>query len=581
MANQVESLRDLRSRKKAAEAQQKVIDQVAPGLPETSQSNSDSNADLLVGTEMVAEAVEQGNTELRQIAQNTGEIKDVVAAGELVAEETSVSNQHLANIASGTREAVVKLSAFAERLKSSFGQSDESGTSPDIAPVVASSDSAARIVNDDVPTPENPMLNYLKTISDNMEKVLAKAEKQETEDKKPESKPVNEEDVTTIIDRLGDRIIKSVDSGFKKSINVADSIASMLFKYSITAALNAAKMAALILSVIIAVDVLMRHIQHWTQMFQDNYAEFKEQLGAFATPFENIHSVITDLVNYFKSDEYLKMFERLAKGAFDQMTYIVDMMMLGLAKLGATILRALGFNDQADTIESAALTRASSNSGYVMSENEKEVVGRVEKRNAEEAAKESEVSWWEGKKREWDGKEKETPEERDRRVKRENIAANTTTQQFGEFKNFQTQIAHVGETARKNETSPELLAKHKELLAVRTKEVEVAHKSGKLTDDAYKQLQVDIQEQSKLMDAKGQSISARAKTEVVKAAPSEDVARVNQVEQEERRVEAARESRRAEATQINTQANVVNTNNQTYVQAPRTSSPGPGIGNHL
>ncbi|QBX32878.1 hypothetical protein Asfd1_252 [Aeromonas phage Asfd_1] len=206
MAKEVESLRDLRSRRKAGEAQQKVIDQIsASTLPSTQEASG--NEDLLAGTEMVAEAVEQGNSELRQISQNTDGIKDAVAAGELIAEETSVSNQKLAEIAessSGTREAVTKLSAFAARLKSSFGQSEDGESGIEQAPIVSnSSESASRIVNDDVQAPTNPMLDYLKNISDNMNKVLAKVEKQKEESENPETKPANEEDVKTIIDRLG------------------------------------------------------------------------------------------------------------------------------------------------------------------------------------------------------------------------------------------------------------------------------------------------------------------------------------------------------------------------------------------
>ncbi|QBX32879.1 baseplate hub subunit tail length determinator [Aeromonas phage Asfd_1] len=316
-------------------------------------------------------------------------------------------------------------------------------------------------------------------------------------------------------------------------------------------------------------------------MFQDNYAELKEQLGAFATPFENIHSIITDLVSYFKSGEYMKMFERLVKGAFSQMSYLVDMIMLGLAKLGATILRAMGADEKADSLESAAVTRAASNSGYIMNDEEKEMVGRVAKRNAEEKASKADVNFIEQGWNNFIGKESETPEQRDRRAKQAEIAKNTTAAQFGEYENFRAQIEHVGETASKNETSPELLEKHKELLVSRTKEIEMAHKNGKLTDDAYSQLQTDIQDQSKLLEEKSQSISARAKTENIKTAPSEDVGRVNNVEQEERRVENAKQARQAEQTNINSQTSVVNTNNQTVVQAPRTSSPGPGIGNHL
>ncbi|MGR2462245.1 hypothetical protein ACUX4R_25495, partial [Salmonella enterica] len=272
-----------------------------------------------------------------------------------------------------------------------------------------------------------------------------------------------EENVERAIDRIGDRIVSSVDNGFKKTISVADSISSMLFKYTLTAVLNFAKMAALVLSLIMTFDVLSRHFTHWTKMFDENYAEFKDQLGSLATPFENVHGVITDLMNYFKSDEYTKMFVRLAEGAFDQMKYMVNMMMVGLAKLGATILRALGADEKADSLEASAISVAASEVGYTPSKEEEEVIGRVRKREAEDANN-TEANWFEKQWRKVNGEDEETPDEKEKREKRMEIAKNTTAEQFGRYDVLSGKINHVGVTAKKNETSPELLNKHRELL---------------------------------------------------------------------------------------------------------------------
>lgn len=563
MAKDNSSLRDLRNRRKAME--NKPAETPAPLPPDMTNVEA--------GQELVAETIEQGNQELRRIGDNTSGIQDVAAATELGAEATENSNAILSSIDDTGKKTFGKLSEFAERLKSAFNTEVEN------APIKtsSSSDQVIQIINEAQDEPENPMLGYLKTISDDIKRLNAKSNDDKTPNV-PESKPDKDDEMKTLIDRIGDQIVKSVDSGFKRTVNVADSISSMLFKYTITAALNFMKIAALLLSMLIAYDVLSRHISHWTQMFQEQYAEFKETLGSLATPFTNLHGIITDLVNYFKSDEYFKMFTRLAEGAFDQISYVVQMMMVGLAKLGAGILRALNANEAADSLEASAISLATESVGYTPSKEEEATIGRVRKRQAEEAANDDGISYFE-KGRRWLNNEVEmTPEEVEAQERRKSIAANTTDAQFGKHDVLSRKIAHVGVEAEKNETSAEMLGKHRELLASRDSDVESAMKNKEITDESYKQLKVEIERQREFLNEHEKTLLQPKAA--LKAVPEAEISTVDSINKEERRIEASREARKEAVSNNNTQANIVRNNNQTLVQAPRTSSPGPGIGNH-
>ncbi|MFP9202837.1 hypothetical protein ACLI2R_17050, partial [Enterococcus faecalis] len=61
-----------------------------------------------------------------------------------------------------------------------------------------------------------------------------------------------------------DKLTKTVDFGFKKSISITDKISSMLFKYTVSAAIEAAKMTAMILAVVVGIDLLMIHFKYWS-----------------------------------------------------------------------------------------------------------------------------------------------------------------------------------------------------------------------------------------------------------------------------------------------------------------------------
>lgn len=564
MATQ-KTLRDLR-RDRQRDSEQSKIKTALENPP-------DNTGDLLAASELISETVEQGNSELRKIVNNTSETENIAAATELSAEATEISNQHLKEISDTSKKTFSKLSEFAEKLKNNFLADVEKNP---ITTTNTSDQTAKKIVEEEEQTPKNnPVLGYLKTISEDIK--FLKNDKPKEEEKEDKVKPDEEENVERAIDRIGDRIVSSVDNGFKKTISIADSISSMLFKYTLTAVLNFAKMAALVLSLIMTFDVLSRHFTHWTKMFDENYAEFKDQLGSLATPFENIHGVITDLMNYFKSDEYAKMFVRLAEGAFDQMKYMVNMMMVGLAKLGATILRALGADEKADSLEASAISVAASEVGYTPSKEEEEVIGRVRKREAEDANN-TEANWFEKQWRKVNGEDEETPDEKEKREKRMEIAKNTTAEQFGRYDVLSGKINHVGVTAKKNETSPELLNKHRELLDDRSNEVEQSYQEGKLTKESYEQLRVEIDKQTKFLAEHEKTLVVP--TAAIKPAPEPEVSTVKSIDKEEKRVESKKQEA-ASQTNYHTKANIVKNQNQTIVQAPRTSSPGPGIGNNI
>ncbi|MGZ7244279.1 hypothetical protein ACXWOQ_09310, partial [Streptococcus pyogenes] len=53
-------------------------------------------------------------------------------------------------------------------------------------------------------------------------------------------------------------LLKATKSGFKASMSITDRIAGMLFKYTVTAVIEAAKTAALLFSIVLGIDVIMK-----------------------------------------------------------------------------------------------------------------------------------------------------------------------------------------------------------------------------------------------------------------------------------------------------------------------------------
>lgn len=111
MATQ-KTLRDLR-RDRQRDSEQSKIKTALENPP-------DNNGDLLAASELISETVEQGNSELRKIVNNTSETENIAAATELSAEATEISNQHLKEISDTSKKTFSKLSEFAEKLKNNF-----------------------------------------------------------------------------------------------------------------------------------------------------------------------------------------------------------------------------------------------------------------------------------------------------------------------------------------------------------------------------------------------------------------------------------------------------------------------------
>jgi len=301
------SLRDMRRRKdlqRSAEKSARTNEGLKDALTDMQQKDyTNTLEDIQASGELNAEISEQSLGEHRkqstEISEQTRSLKDIVAAGELVAENTEISNQRLADINNTLTDGFERISEFAQQLKENF-----SAQLPAVPIPPSPSTETEEVIPDEEPAnqPALSIGDYLKKISDGIVSFI----KPKKEEDKP--KPTSEEEhreaaLQLVLDRL-DSIAKVASKGFNKTINIADDIASMLFKYTVSALINTAKMAALLFALVLGVDILMIHFRHWSKLMETNFGEFESKLGSLSEPMQDSLTALKNMAGYWQNGEY-------------------------------------------------------------------------------------------------------------------------------------------------------------------------------------------------------------------------------------------------------------------------------------
>lgn len=560
----MKNLSDLRQKRKQAKAVSEIS---APSEVDTELHGKVE--DLISVGGMNVDSTNNAVQELRQINSNTG---NGSAAAELNVEESVKTNETLTEINETTKSIYSKLSEFAEKLKDSFK------TELEQAPITPtnSSDSSINIINEPEPPVETNSEKYLKQIVADLSELKNRPRLRPPKPEKDDSQPpaTQDEDVKpknteVVVNRKLSALNESIEAGFDKTISIADEISKMLFKYTVSAALNLAKMAGLILALVLAIDVISIHLKYWGKMFQENFTEFKDRLGSLAKPMADMLTTIKDLSNYWTEGEYQEFVERIGKAVGSATEYLFEGLLLGLGKIFSEALRAMGFNEAADSLEAASIMRAMEKIGYSPDEAETKLVGdrllEKEKAGAKEPSRYEQMMAVSKSQEEVDAQIKEYKElgPQDKNV--------TAEQLFTAFK-LKADIDTAKDIALSNETSPEQHQVFEKEIGNIEQQIIDARQSGKITEHNYKKLERELNTTRIIMDEHKAAIS-NIEPEPVSESP--DTQRTEFISNEQNKQDTPVVVQQPAPQNNNT--NIVNKSSSTYVQAPRTSSPAPGL----
>ena len=539
----------------------------------------DTLDNLQAATEMVAETVEQKSNEV------VGAVEDNTAANELTAENT----QSTADNTQKTYEELQKLNNFSSQMNEKlrgFGVMMERRFG-----VVSKMASGIGAIEEALKKPEQPQTMpqpqpVLPTVPEqpNNENYPTLPKKKPNEDDKKKKKGGLDKDSM-------ENLIKVVRGGFKETVGISNKILGMLFKFTLTAMAEAAKWGAIMLGIVLAIDTIWVHIRHWSKLFEDNFSEFMEQAGEWASPIADILTAVREARDFWTQGEYGEFIVALVKGigeafykTFIQLDRIIT---TGIAK----ILRLIpGMGDYADQLEYGALKSAVAQ-GYTPDERELELMDKVEAEH--EADKYGERTGWTGKARDIgeaigtsikdkvneglvnlgfrDQKDVDA-EKRQEELKREEYQSATPEQRSASRK---IRIKSEGAINNINEVMENLRGdKDKERIDILKKDIEVYRETVQdpnLVESDRTQLERLIEKFDEMYSAKTQT---ELKTKSVPATETEQAKQAAQTEEMQRQA-AAQQLTTNQNTNVNT-TQVYNTHKTIKQGAPTTRIDSPG-----
>ena len=166
-----------------------------------------------------------------------------------------------------------------------------------------------------------------------------------------------------------DKVGGLLKTGFKSSIGVMDKISGMLFKYTATQAIQAAKIAAAIFAIILAVDLIkiywsvwgekiMGKLSEWAEIFKgwwDTFTDWASGFSDFKTAFEGMGANLMEIKNAWTSGDFPGLAKAIGNALLTLGKTISGVLTRTLSSVFAALLRKLGFGDAADDMEAFGL----------------------------------------------------------------------------------------------------------------------------------------------------------------------------------------------------------------------------------
>lgn len=360
-----DSAQDTKSNKLASDANLK-LDSISSQL-ENSQA----------AQELVSDVIESKSNEIISAidkVNNTG--NDIIAGTELMAE----ASEKTTSAVSGLSDKLTKLTdLLSEKLKATSIDAPTTGTSlsavAGAVPVVVvdTPETTTETPNLPVPVPvdNKPDADFLPN------ETPAIGNKPGAADDKKDKK--------SVVDSLKSLVGVS-KTGFTKTISISDRIASMLFKYTVTAAVEAAKMAALILGIVISLDLLIIHFKYWTEkfnmawdLFSKDFTAFSKETGTWGPLLQSIFQSVDKLKAFWEAGDWGGLTMAIVEGIGSVMYNLGELIQLGMSKLTASILRLIpGLSDTADNIEGRALEGFQLRTGAELEDDDQDKVAKYQ-----------------------------------------------------------------------------------------------------------------------------------------------------------------------------------------------------------
>ncbi|AFL47731.1 baseplate hub subunit and tail length [Acinetobacter phage ZZ1] len=306
----------------------------------------------------VTESERQTEASETQVKQNI----DQIVNQKTQIDQGAIGNLSLSEISSNTGEMNIKLAALSERLKEKYEAANDATVD---LPVKAEEPTTSESLSSRI-SPEDTNNNVIPSVV--------------ADDPKPSKDLLESTNEVKGAPSLGpaamivsglQTLTGAVKTGFAKSKSVSDKIAGMLFKYTVTQAVNAAKIALAVFGIILALDLLkmawnawgekiMAKFEEWTQTFSkwwDNFKEWSTYFSDMKYAFEGMQGDLMGIRNAWESGDWPALASAIGTAFVDGIKTLSGIMDRVITKLIATILNKLGFKDTAKSIEAEGLQR--------------------------------------------------------------------------------------------------------------------------------------------------------------------------------------------------------------------------------
>lgn len=371
-------------RKKLIEdmAPQRRAEALASSQNEELSNIADQMKDAQAASEMTAEAIEnKGNQIIGSLNNLDKSIKDVVAGTEITSEaveRVAVNTQATTGAARAISAKISKLTdMLAEKLSSEVKKSPSTQETTTLAALQEAmpiqveqpklEELIARLIPQG-PIPEDAPFLPPPT-----------SPQEESENKKDKDKTKDEAGFKM------DDLLKITKGGFKAVVSVSDKIASMLFKYTVTALANAAKFAAQMFALVLGIDMIQVYFQYFMKQFEAGWKDFNDKFKEWGPILEGLMTFAKNAQTMFSEKNWIGLATAIVKGMVSLTENMSNLLMLGIGKLTAAMLRALGFNDAANNIEGSSLMTYQQKTGATLDDQDQTTLAKYQDRkDAEE-----------------------------------------------------------------------------------------------------------------------------------------------------------------------------------------------------
>ncbi|EQA7786667.1 hypothetical protein ACX818_001252 [Acinetobacter baumannii] len=278
--------------------------------------------------------------------------------------DVNVNQENTLNeISASTAEISAKLSVLSDKLREKYNSTVSASEVP-IENADTTSEVLAGKLRDDKPSDDKTLPQLIQVDPKPSNSLLNNSEESKVEGAPSTGK------FGLLLDGINS-LKGAVVGGFKKSIGITDKISSMLLKYSVTQAVQAAKLAAAVFAIILGLDLLriawqvwgekiMAKFEEWSKVFSDWWDGFKEWSSYFKDmkySFEGMQGDLMGIRNAWESGNWPALAAAIGTAFLDGIKTLSGMIDRVITKLISTLLDKLGFSKAAKAVEAEGLQR--------------------------------------------------------------------------------------------------------------------------------------------------------------------------------------------------------------------------------